>query len=292
MSYFKALNLQSEPFSTSPDPVFFYQSSGHRSALHRLEIAIRLRRGLSLILGDVGTGKTTLSRALLQAFAKEDGFLFYMILDPSYKSEFQFLQTLAKMFGIAPIHRSTLDYKEAIEKFLFQKGVDENKTIVLVIDEGQKLSPSFLEILRTLLNYETNEYKLLQLAILSQMELLPKIRKIRNFADRISNKYIINPLDEAETKEMINFRLKKAGYTNSNQGLFTEAAIKLIFNHTQGYPRKIALLCHSALETIVMNQQDFVDDKIISDLIMEELKQGWDENQVNRLINVNPVRKT
>lgn len=289
MSYYRALNLQSEPFSTSPDPAFFYQSSGHRSALHRLEIAIRLRRGLSLILGDVGTGKTTLSRALLQAFANENSFMFYMILDPNYKSEFQFLETVAKMFGVVPGHRSTLDYKESIQRFLFQKGVDENKTIVLVIDEGQKLRPVFLEILRTLLNYETNEYKLLQLVILSQMELLPKIRKIRNFMDRIALKYIINPLDEAETEEMINFRLKKAGYNNAKQGLFTEAAIRLIFNRTQGYPRKIAFLCHNALEAVVMNQQEFVDEKIISDLIMEELRQGWDEGQADRLINVNPV---
>lgn len=287
MSYYKALNLESEPFSTSPDPAFFYQSAGHQSALHRLEIAVRLRRGLSLILGDVGTGKTTLSRTLLQLFANENGFLFYMILDPGYKSEFQFLETLTKMFGVNPQYRSTLDYKEAIEKFLFQKGVDENRTIVLVIDEGQKLSPSFLEILRTLLNYETNEYKLLQLVILSQMELLPKIRKIRNFVDRIALKYIINPLDETETREMITFRLKKAGYNNSRQDLFTDGAMKLIFNHTQGYPRKIAMLCHNALEAVVMNQQDYVDERIISDLIMEELKQGWDENQSCRIINAN-----
>jgi len=287
MSYFKALNLQSEPFSTSPDPAFFYQSSGHRSALHRLEITIRLRRGLNLILGDIGIGKTTLSRALLQTFAHENGFLSYMILDPHYKTEFQFLETLARMFGVMPAHRSTLDYREAIEKFLFQKGVDENKTIVLVIDEGQKLSPPFLEILRTLLNYETNEYKLLQLVIFSQMELLPKIRKIRNFIDRVALKYIINPLDEMETKEMINFRLAKAGYNNSTQDLFTDSAIRLIFNHAQGYPRKIALLCHNALEAIVMNGQDYVDEKVISDLIMEELKQGWDQEQAKRLINAN-----
>ncbi len=279
MSYYNVLNLQSEPFSTSPDPAFFYQSSGHRSALHRLEITIRLRRGLSIILGDVGTGKTTLSRALLQKFTVDEEFLFYMILDPHYKSEFQFLETLARMFAVVPSLRSTLDYREAIEKFLFQKGVDEKKTIVLIIDEGQKLSPSFLEILRTFLNYETNEYKLLQLVILSQIELLPKIRKIRNFTDRVALKYIINPMDENETAQMINFRLAKAGFNGSGRNLFTDAAVKLIFEHTQGYPRKIALLCHNALEACVMNEREFVDEKLISDLIMEELKQGWVVNK-------------
>jgi general secretion pathway protein A len=164
--------------------------------------------------------------------------------------------------------------------------VDENKTIVLIIDEGQKLTPSFLEILRTLLNYETNEYKLLQLVILAQMELLPKIRKIRNFTDRIATKYIINPLDERETGQMIKFRLEKAGYDDSRQDLFTAGAVNLIFSHTQGYPRKISLLCHNALEHIVMNQQEFVDEKVISDLIMEELKQGWDEEQAEGLIQI------
>src|SRR3989338_2181533 len=212
MSYYKELNLEYEPFSTSPDPKFFYPSVSHNSALKRLEIAIRLKRGLNVILGDVGTGKTTLSRMLLQIFKDEPDYIFHMILDPSYKSEFQFLSSLCKMFGAVSAFRSTLDYKEALEKYLFQKGVDEKKTIVLIIDEGQKLTPTHLEILRTLLNYETNEFKLLQLIILSQIELLPRIRKIKNFMDRINLKYIINPLDEIETKEMINFRLRQGGY--------------------------------------------------------------------------------
>jgi general secretion pathway protein A len=270
MSYYKILNLEKEPFSTSPDPEFFYRSREHNTALQRLEIAIRLRRGLSLILGDVGTGKTTLSRTLFQSFAEEaDKFIFKMILDPNYKSEYQFLTSLAKMFGVLPDFRSTIDLQEAIEKYLFQKGVEENKTIVLLIDEGQKLSQPFLENLRTLLNYETNEYKLLQLVILAQMEILPRITKIRNFMDRVSLKYIINPLDLRETKEMIGFRLKQAGY-NSGQSLFTDEAIEKIYDFTQGYPRKIALLCHNALERLVMYDRKIVDADIVNALLQEE----------------------
>lgn len=270
MSYFKVLGLEKEPFSTSPDPAFFYRSSSHNSAIQRLEIAVRLRRGLSLILGDVGTGKTTLARTLFQLFEGENDFIFHMILDPTHRSEFQFLETLVKMFHVMPEFRSTLDYKEAIEKYLFQKGVDEGKTIVLLIDEGQKLSASLLEILRVLLNYETNEYKLLQLVILAQMELLPRIRKIRNVTDRVSLKYIINPLDEAETKQMIEFRLRQAGY-NSYPSLFSDGAVREIFNYTQGYPRRIAILCHNALEALVMRDERVVDEKIVRDLIAEEV---------------------
>ena len=270
MSYYTALSLQKEPFSTSPDPNFFFHSQAHRTALQRLEIAVRLRRGLSLILGDVGTGKTTLSRTLLQSFHGEDGFLFHMILDPTYKSEFQFLSQLVRMFGVRPAFRSTLDYKDAIERYLFQKGVEEHRTIILMIDEGQKLSTPFLEILRTLLNYETNEYKLLQLVIFGQMELLPRLRKIKNFLDRISLKYIINPLDEHETKQIIEFRSAQAGF-NSGRTLFAEEAVHLIFERTQGYPRRIAILCHDALEALVMDSKSMVDAELIRNLIRSEV---------------------
>lgn len=271
MSYYEALDLKSEPFSTSPDPRFFYPSSSHDAALKRLEIAIRLRRGLNLILGDVGTGKTTLGRILVQLFKDESDYIFHMVLDPSYKTEFQFLSSLGKIFGVTPSFRSTLDYKDALEKYLFQRGVDENRTIVLLIDEGQKLTPTHLEILRTLLNYETNEYKLLQLVILAQIELLPKIRKIRNFIDRINLKYIINPFDENETKAMIDFRLKQAGYGHS-QPLFTDGAVRLIYEHTQGYPRRIAMVCHDSLETLIMHSKRVVDESVVEEILAYEVR--------------------
>lgn len=266
MSYYKILGLDREPFSTSPDPQFFYHSASHETALKRLEISIRLRRGLCLILGDVGTGKTTLCRTLVQNFKDENNYIFHLILDPSYKSEFQFLLSLVKMFDIEPAFKSTLDFKEALEKYLFQKGVEENKTIILLIDEAQKITQENLEVLRTLLNYETNEYKLLQLVIMAQVELLPRIKRIRNFMDRVALKYTINPLDELETKQIIDFRLKQAGFNGQNS-LFSEEAIKVIYDYTQGYPRKISMLCHDAIETIVMKDLPVVGKEVVDELI-------------------------
>jgi len=266
MSYYSALGFETEPFSTSPDPRFLYRSLTHDTALKRMEISIRLRRGLNLILGDVGTGKTTLLRALLQQFNDENNFIFHMILDPSYKSEYQFLFSLVNMFGIAPQFKSTHSFKEALEKYLFQEGVEANKTIILLIDEGQKINLENLEVLRTLLNFETNEYKLLQLVIMAQVELLPRISRIRNFMDRIALKYTINPLDEIETRQMIDFRLFQAGYDKTGS-LFTDEAVRLIYDYTQGYPRRISVLCHDALEFAVMKEKTAVDAQIISSLI-------------------------
>lgn len=269
MSYLKTLGLEKEPFSTSPDPEFFFHSASHDTALKRLEISIRLRRGLNLILGDVGTGKTTCLRTLIQMFKDEDNFVFHMILDPGYKSEFQFLQNLVRMFAIRPNFKSTIDYKEALQRHLFQKGVNENKTIVLLIDEGQKITAENLEVLRTLLNYETNDYKLLQLVIMAQTELLPRVKKIHNFMDRVSLKYTINPLDQTETKQMIEFRLSHAGH-NSKNSLFSEAAVRRIYEYTQGYPRRIARLCHDCIEALIMKERAMVEENIVEELIAKD----------------------
>jgi len=269
MSYYTVLGLSKEPFSTSPDPHFFFRSSSHVQALNRVEIAIRLKRGLSLILGDVGTGKTTLARTLVGQFPPDEGFLFHMVMDPSYDSEYQFLQNLCRMFSVKPAFKSTLDCREAIEHYLFQKGVTEAHTIVLVIDEGQKLSLDMLENLRVLLNYETNEYKLLQVVIFSQTELLPRIKRVKNFIDRVALKYIINPLDEQETAQMIRFRLEAAGFPDERD-LFTPEAIRAVHRFTQGYPRRIAMICHNALEALVMHDRPNVDEPLIQELVAHE----------------------
>ena len=269
MSYYTVLGLTKEPFSTSPDPAFFFRSSSHVQALARLEIAIRLRRGLSLILGDVGTGKTTLARTLLAAFPQEDGFAFHMVFDPSFESEYQFLYQLTRMFGIPAQCKSTLDCREAIEHHLFQSGVLEGKTTILLIDEGQKLSFDMLENLRMLLNYETNEFKLLQVVIFAQMELLGRLARVKNFIDRVALKYIINPLSEEETAEMIQFRLRSAGLLYG-RSLFSRDAVSVIHRFTQGYPRQIALLCHNALEAMVIHDKAVVDGPLLEELIHHE----------------------
>ncbi len=264
MSYFRSLGLQKEPFSTSPDPAFFFLSKEHKAAFCRLQITISLRRGLSVILGDVGTGKTTLSRRLSQILHKDPDVSFHMILNPYFKTEKQFLTKLAGLFHLEVSPRmSGLQIMEAIERHLFQLGVEQNKTVVLLIDEAQILPDFVLEILRILLNYETNEFKILQLVLVGQLELLPRIRSMHNFWDRIALRYVLNPLGEEELREMVDFRLRQAGFQGDHQ-LFTDEAVRKIWEATQGYPRKLALLCHNCLEALVMYDRKLVDSDTVA----------------------------
>lgn len=286
MSYFEVLGLDKEPFSTSPDPQFFYLSKEHERALTNSLIELRLRRGLSVILGDVGTGKTTLSRKLIQELKEREDFCFHVVFNPSFESERLFLESLVKNFNcpiVTDRQPTILDLRESLESFLFQKGASEGKIIALIIDEAQKLNSVSLEVLRVLLNYETNEFKLLQLALLGQVELYSTIMNIPNFFDRISFKFTLNPFDYKETKEMIEFRLKQAGY-KARRHLFLEDGIKKVYEYTNGYPRKITMLCHKALKKLIMDNKLAVDGRMIDEIVKEEIIGGW------RQINPPPKR--
>ncbi len=277
MSYFKVLGFEDEPFSTSPDPDFFYLSREHETALTNILIELRLKRGLSVILGDVGTGKTTLSRKLIQELKLREDLIFHIILDPTFENEHLFLTSLAHNFDIHPGKENAptiLDLRESLERFLFQKCVSEDKAVILIIDESQKLSEGSLEILRVLLNYETNKFKLLQLVLLGQMELYERIRAIPNFFDRISFKFTLHPLDFNETKEMIEFRIRRAGY-KASMHLFLDDAVRQIYEYSRGYPRQTTILCHRALKNLVLKNKYVIDAESIREIIHEEEKSGW-----------------
>jgi len=272
MSYYNLIGLAKEPFSTSPDPFFFYHSKGHKAALSRLQISIALKRGLCVVLGDVGTGKTTMSRKLARIYRDEEDVRFHMILNPYFQSPKQFLVRLAGQFHIElPKRCSALEYMETIERYLFRCGVEEEKTVVLLIDESQILPDFVLETLRILLNYETNEYKILQLVLVGQMELLPRISQMENFWDRIAMKFILEPLDMEEATRMIDHRLRQAGY-NRPDPLFTVRAVERIWEHTHGYPRRLSMFCHHALEHLIMADKTCVSDVMVEELIDAEVK--------------------
>ncbi len=268
MSYHKLLGFDKEPFSTSPDPEFLHLTKEHEIALTNILIELRLRRGLMVVFGDIGTGKTTLSRKLIQELRKRNDILFHMILNPSFTTEEQLFTSILRNFNIPLPTRSTdiMDLRDAVEKFLIRKSVDEKKTIVLIIDEAQKLNEQTLESLRLLLNFETNEYKLIQVVLFGQLELHAKVATMANFMDRISFKYTLHPLSLENTKAMIEFRLQKASAQHTSK-IFLDEAVQEIYIVTGGYPRRINMLCHQILKELVVQNQKIVDREFVRQLV-------------------------
>src|SRR6202142_1328826 len=215
MEYFRILNMKREPFSNSPDPGLFYPSRSHVECLQRIEMAVRLKRGLNVVMGEVGTGKTTLCRKLIQQISEtteSNEIEIHLILDPSFSDTHEFLTVIAGFFGLTASDGPLTEWqlKESIKGYLFAKGVEEGKLMVLMIDEGQKLPDFCLEILRELLNYETNDCKLLQIVIFAQKEFRKKIDAHANFANRISLCYPLKRLGFRETSRMIKYRIRQA----------------------------------------------------------------------------------
>ena len=214
-----------------------------------------------MVIGDVGSGKTTICRQILRRFASDEELETHLILDPSFDSPSDFLAKVSEMMlGRRPLPGANdWQVKEDIKQYLFRRGVEDQKTIVLIIDEGQKIPVYSLEILREFLNYETNEYKLLQIVIFAQKEFEPKIKQLPNFADRINLYHRLEPLNFSETRELIQFRLHQASDSPNVPNMFTYPALYAIYKASGGYPRKTINLCHLCTLALIVESRDKCD---------------------------------
>jgi len=275
MDYFSILNLKQEPFSNSPDPDFFFHSREHQECLQKLELSILLRRGLNVIIGDVGTGKTTLCRQLIRRFAKRDEITTHLILDPLFVDARELLTAVGKMLMGPNVKLGGNEWqiKEQIKQFLFKSGVKQDKTTVLIIDEGQKIPVFCLEILREFLNYETNEFKLLQIIIFAQKEFENTVKKYANFADRINLYHYLRPLNFRDTRRMIKFRLEKSKEANKKIDIFSYPALLKIYRISQGYPRKIINLCHHCVLAMIVQNRSKVSAALVRSCIKRAFPQ-------------------
>ncbi len=257
MDYFKLFDFKIEPFSNSPDPRLFYHSKQHNEILQQLEISIRLKRGLNVVIGDIGTGKTTISRQFIQNISNDKAIEYYLILDPWFNSTHAFLTHLFKLL-MPESFEPGLDensLKERIKTHLFSRGIDENINMVLIIDEGQKLSLKSLEVLRELLNFETNDQKLLQIVIFAQNEFDQSLDKVKNFQDRINFRYNLTNLNFRESKQLIQYRLHESFITGKQRSVFSAAAFIAIYRFSKGSPRKIVNLCHQIILSLIIKKK-------------------------------------
>jgi len=259
--YIDYFGLNSKPFSIAPDPHYLYMSERHREALAHLIYGLQTDGGFVLLTGEVGTGKTTICRCLLEQIPEKTEIAF--VLNPKLTVA-ELLATICDELGIN-YQKSNISIKvfiDAINHYLLDTHAQDQKT-VLIIDEAQNLSIDVLEQIRLLTNLETNKTKLLQVIMLGQPELKEKLAKpeMRQLAQRITARYHLEPLSAQEMTSYITHRLAIAGV---ERPLFTSATIRKLYRLSGGVPRLINLLCDRALLGAYVQEQNVVKPKLLS----------------------------
>lgn len=262
--YQQYFGFSQAPFSIAPDPQFLYLGPRHREALAHLRHGLTSSGGFLLLTGEVGTGKTTVSRAVLQDLGDTLDLAF--ILNPRL-SEHELLAAICDEFGITGLdaESSLKALTDAIREYLMAASSADRRPVVL-IDEAQHLLPSVLEQLRLLTNLETNDRKLLSVLLIGQPELhqLLQQHQLRQVAQRIVARYQLQPLTVAETGHYIEHRLQVAGLTQAESvTLFPTAAQRQVYRDSQGTPRLINLLCDHALQETARAQAAVVSPAMV-----------------------------
>ncbi len=281
--YYSYFGLQEEPFSIAVNPKYLFMSARHRDALAHLLYGVGAGGGFILLTGEVGTGKTTINRCLLQQLPAETDIA--IILNPALNAD-ELLASVCDELGIEYEHgTSTLkDLTDKLHAFLLENH-SRGRNTVLLIDEAQHLQFDVLEQIRLLTNLETNTRKLLQIILVGQPELGVMLSKpeLRQLNQRITARYDLQPLDYDETDAYIRHRLQVAGLP-ANQELFPPSVVKGIYKRTRGIPRLINVLCDRMLLGTYGQNKTRVDAEMLNQAAAEVLgevsepgvnKQSW-----------------
>jgi type II secretory pathway predicted ATPase ExeA len=211
LRYYQHFGLQRDPFLDTSDPQFYLELPTVRRSIRRVLTAVNESRGLTVVIGPPGSGKTSLSSNVEQALLGDDSVVMGKILDPGFANDVEFLLSIGRVFGLDLKSRSSSVLKNAIKNFLFDTAIVEKKTVVLLIDEAQNLTADGLETLRLLLNFQIPEKKLLNLVLFGEEELAQFIAGRENFSDRVDTYVRLDALDAAASIALVEHRLGKAG---------------------------------------------------------------------------------
>lgn len=264
--YYKYYGLKEAPFNLTPNSSFFFNSPKHTEALDSLLYAINNRKGFVVITGEIGSGKTTVCRTLLNKLDKNTEIA--LITNTHVNSKDLLLTLLEDLEIDFDPGWSKARLLSALNDYLITQA-QRNNNVVLIIDEAQNLKPSVLEEVRMLSNLETETDKLIQIILMGQPELKDKLamNKLEQLRQRIAVYYHLSPLSEQETWEYVNYRLKIA--SGSNRKYFEDDALHMVYQFSKGVPRLINQICDFALLTGFVDELTIIDAKTMQEVIGE-----------------------
>jgi len=261
--YLEYWGLKKYPFEDVPDPEFMYYSREHNEGLVRLLYAVKRRKGAALLTGEVGCGKTVLSKIFIQQVS-DDEYDIASIINPFHKP-LDFLKEILYQFGLNNESNSKADLLDILNGRMLEN-VKRDKTTLLIIDEAQLIPMETFEEVRLLLNFHLNDRMLLTLILIGQPELKDIVKGIKQLDQRIGIRYHLNPLDSEEVAKYVSLRLEKAGLVKN---IFTSEALDEVYNYTKGVPRRINNLCDMSLLIGFGSKSDYIDSKVVRDAIQD-----------------------
>ena len=258
--YTEFFGLNEKPFAITPDPRYLYMSARHTDALAHLVYGISESGGFIQLTGEVGTGKTTLIRSLLEQLPEKADIA--LILSPQLTT-LEFLQTIAEELGcLLPQERTVKSVIDALNAHLLRVH-SEGRRVVLIVDEAQTLSTELLEQVRLLTNLETAKQKLLQIILIGQPELRDLLDRpdMRQIAQRITGRYHLEPLDADDTATYVGHRMRVAG---ALRDVFSKSALRGLYRRARGIPRLINVIADRALLAAYTQDRHTVDRKLVA----------------------------
>ncbi len=255
--------LKEKPFENVPDPRFLYHSPKHEEALMRMFYAVRERKGAALLTGEYGSGKTILSRVLISELTKKDSkYKVALIVNPKLSPR-DFLREILFQIEGTDVVGGKLQLLHMLNEKLYADLNNDVETVI-IIDEAQAIDrPEVFEELRLLLNFQLNNRFLLTLILVGQPELKEKVYKIPQLEQRLAIRYHLNKLDYEEMRQYIIHRCTIAGRENE---IFTDDACKVIYEASEGIPRRVNNLCDMGLIVGMMAKAQNVDEKIMQEV--------------------------
>jgi general secretion pathway protein A len=246
------------PFSISPDPRFLYLTTQHREALAKAQYIVEQKGGLAVIYGDVGHGKTTVARRLHQIFRENPDINVALLITPDLKTDSALLRSVMAEFGVAPRRSHALSLA-AFQDYAVN-AYSENKTLVLMIDEAQQMTPKMMELIRVFLNFETDTEKFIQVLLFGQNELATGLDKNPAIKSRVAMFGALTNLTRQDMEAMIDYRWKAGG---GNKHPFSTEALDTMYELTKGRPRDVNKLANESLIRAFVTEKNEVSTDMV-----------------------------